>query len=235
MALFLGIAFICVAMVGYILGRWDAAQNSFASFFNEHGLLFRLGTTILLILFLAIVASNMAIEEPRIAYSEIARFIVGGLVAIGIYYSVLTFEFNVKKSKEDRRIQKSSATFTILSAWYNTPIVDYSKSISLFERGADYQNLKSHMDVFLAWFDSNEEAAVELRRAIGGMFNYFEVIASGIRERVIDEQFVRRYYGDVFTDYYNDWIAFINKRREKSPSMYAEFTNLVENWNNLKS
>lgn len=231
----IGVAFICVAMVGYIFGRWDAAQGNFAAFFNEHGLLFRLGTTLILILFLAIVANNIASRESQIAYSEIARFIVGGLVAIGIYYSILTFEFNVKKNKDDRRMQKSSSTFTILSAWYNTPIVDYSKAISFFERGANYQNLRNQMDGFLAWFDSNEKSAVELRRAIGGMFNYFEIIASGIREKVIDEQFVRRYYGDVFTEYYNDWIAFINKRRENAPSMYLEFTNLVENWNNLKS
>lgn len=218
-------------MAGYILGRWHALQNSFADFFNEQGFLFRLGTTIILILILSIVANNIAGSEPRIAYSELARFILSGLVAIGIYYSILTFEFNVKKNKEDRRIQKSSATFTLLSAWYNTPIVDYSKSISIFEKSTNYDDLKKDREDFLLWFDSNEAAAVDLRRAIGGMFNYFEIVASGIREKVIDEQLVKRYYGDVFKEYYTDWIRFIGKRREKSPSIYLEFTNLVEHWN----
>jgi hypothetical protein len=222
---------IIALMITYIVWNQRDLKGFLRSISGKYGLLFRVTTSIALILILIGVTLTIKTQDPNLLTTERTKFFIGGLVAIGLFYTILAFEFNVKKSKQDRRSQLSQSTFSILSAWYNTPIVDYSKTISLFEKGANHKHLKNNIDAFLQWFDSDDKDAIELRRAIGGVFNYFEIICTGIKEQIIDEQFVKRYYEEVFNDYYNDWIGYINKRRGINGGMFSEFTTLVENWN----
>jgi hypothetical protein len=223
-----------VGLVGYMFGNSDKHAAGLTEYIQSHAFLFRVCIASVLILILCYINFHITKKEPKIAYSELAKFTASGLVVIGFFYSILTFEFNVKKSKLDKRAQMAQSTFNILSAWNTTPLIDHHKTIDTFEKSDKHALLKENIDEFMVYYNSDSIESIELRKAIRGIFNYFEIITSGITEGVIDEAFVKRYLSEVALEYYNDWNNFIGKRREKNPTVFIEFTNLVETWNEQK-
>ena len=129
----------------------------------------------------------------------------------------MTFEFNVKKRREEVRSQKSLSTYSALKDWQNTPLIDYSQKIREFENGNDYQLLKGDMVKFENFFDALNQT--ELKKSVIAIFNYFESISCGVVEGVLDEGFVKRFFQTVFTLYYNDWILYIKVRRKTEDSI----------------
>jgi hypothetical protein len=232
----IGIYFIIgtiLILIGYIVGLRDKEFKSFGTFISNHSLFFRIliSTIFILLLYFNAVYIQNTVGKQKFDTAEFWKYVIGGLVVIGLIYTILTFEFTVKQSREAKRTQQSQSTFGILSAWYNSPLIDYSKVVDQFEKTANYQLLKNNLDDFIVFYDDLSQS-IELRNAVRGVFNFFEMIGSGIREGVIDEGFVRRYFEEVFILYYDDWIEFIKKRRQNAPEMFIEFTNLAEKWKN---
>jgi hypothetical protein len=124
----------------------------------------------------------------------------------------------------------SQSTFNILSTWYNEPLISHSKTIDTFEGGVNYASLKGNLSAFNVFYDSSSNDSIELRKAIKGILNYFEIISAGIKEGIIDEPFAKRYFSEIFIEYYDDWNAFIVSRRVNNPGMFIEFTTLAEKW-----
>lgn len=227
-----------ILVVGIMLGyvAWnhkDGVRTYFKSFYERYSLLLRISLSVAFIIVIIGYANFLHQTEPKLALSELAKFVVSGLVVVGLFYSILAYEFGVKKSKLDRRVQKGQSTFNILSTWYNSPLIDYSKVIDSFEKSDKYSLLKNNIEEFEKYFEDVDKS-IELRNAYRGIFNHFEIISAGIKEEVIDETFVKRYFKDIFFAYYEDWIAFIVRRRQKNPDAFLEFTTLVENWRKEK-
>jgi hypothetical protein len=217
-------------MIGYVFGKYDKDEK-YIGLLLHHSLLFRVIFTISLILVLGCVTIAIEQNDKTISISELAKFVVSGLVLISLFYSILAFEFNVQKNREDKRVQKSMSTYNAISDWQKSPLVDYTKTIRAFENGEHKGKLRGSMKELDEFLDGAEQA--DLKKAIVSTINYFEVLAGGIGENIMDEEFTRRYFKTIFTLYYKDWIQWITHRRttEDSEHLWTDFTNLVEKWN----
>jgi len=203
-------------------------------FINKHSTSFRILILVLLVSGLIGLTCHFHFTDHSFTAAEAAKFFISGLVVIGLTYSILTFEFIVKKNRDERVSKLSSATFDILKSWYGSPLIEYLKFIYGFEKTEIFKLLNSDIGKFMAFFEGEGSDSIEFRKSFNGILNYFEIICSGIKENVVDESFTKRYFEDVFYVYYDEWISLIKERRKKLPDMFCEFTTLTEEWRKSK-
>jgi len=191
---------------------------------------FRVFILICLFILLMAVAYYLHLVEPELKQSELVKIISGGLVIIGILYSILAYELNIGKNKQDIRIKKASATFDAISEWHTSPMIDYSKVIQQLEESTIFNLLKTDLNAFFVEFDKPEH--LEGRRALVCVFNYFETLACAVVEHIMDERFLKRYFDHIFISYYDEYYEYVKARRirKNNASIWIEFTNLVEKW-----
>lgn len=180
------------------------------------------------------VAYYLNLVEPDLKKSELVKIVSGGLVIIGILYSILTYELTIGKNRQDIRIKKASSTFDAISEWHTSPMIDYSKIIQAFEDGHIFKFIKTDLDTFFIEFDKPEY--LEARRALVCIFNYFETLASAVVEEIMDEGFMKRYFEHIFISYYDEYFEYVKERRirKNNSSIWVEFTTLVEKWKTEK-
>jgi hypothetical protein len=229
--LFIG-AITLLLFTGYVFGRMDKYNKDFRIFINHHSLSFRLLVSLVLYVLLTWSAIHLQNSDPTKKFdnAEFAKYIVSGLVVIGLLYTVLTFEFTVKTKKSDERYQLSLTTYTAISQWHAPPLIEYSKTIGLFETTFLYEMLKKDAISFEQFYASTDGESI--RTAVSGIFNYFEVISAAIEEKIMDESFVKKFFFAVFKAYYIDWIEFIKIRRinTNDNDLWNDFTTLVQKW-----
>jgi hypothetical protein len=66
------------------------------------------------------------------------------------------------------------------------------------------------------------------------MLNFLESISLGVLQGIMDEEFIKGFFGSVFKNQYNTYIVFIEyRRREKqNPKIWNSFTTLAFKWIN---
>lgn len=199
-------------------------------FFSIDNVQFRVSLLVLAIIALIILAFYLHCKEPQLTPSETAKIVTGGLVIIGLMYSILTYESNQKKNRHDIRIQKCSTTYKAIGEWHTSPMIDYSKCCIAFAQEKDYILLKTDVKAFVIAFDKPKN--IEFRKSLICIFNYFESMSVAVNEDIMDEAFMKKYFRNIFYAFYDDYINFIKERREnkKNEEIWIEFTTLVEKW-----
>jgi hypothetical protein len=171
-------------------------------------------------------------EEPELKKSEIVKILNGGLVIIGIMYSILTYESNQVKIRHDIRVSKSSTTFKAMKEWNSSPMIDYMKICKDFQNKKEYKLLKNDIAAFIVEFE--KPVNQEYQKSLFCILNYFETMAVGINEDLMDEEFMRKYFCNIFFEFYDTYYPFIKgiRKTKKDFSILSEFTNLVNKWRN---
>ena len=172
-------------------------------------------------------------EEPELKKSEIIKILNSGLVIIGVIYSILTYESNQIKNRHDTRVRKSSATYSAIGEWHVSPMMDYSKICKEFESKNEYHLLKDDIDAFMREF--NKDINFEYRRSLICILNYFESMSVAVSEDLMDELFMKKFFRNIFFEFYNVYFLFIEARRKEKNDheIWLEFTTLVQRWKNL--
>lgn len=222
-------AILITFLFGYFVGRLDWEKIFLQK--KRSNFSFQLRRLVALVLFVILVFAAKIIHNAdplKFDNIEMVKFIIDGLVAIGLLYTILTFEYTVKKNNEDKRVLECQGSFDILSQWYLPPLCDYSRTIYIFEGTENFKILKQDPEKFDEFFNSRTAESFEIRDATNGIFNFFEIICTGIKEEVIDPNFVRRYFNNVFAAYYDDWLPHILIRRKESEDLFKEYTDFVE-------
>ena len=193
---------------------------------------FRAILIFLAFILLILLACYLQHEEPDLKKSEIFKIVNSGLVIIGVMYSILTYESNQIKNWHDTRVRKSSATYNAIGEWHVSPMMDYSKICKEFESKKEYQLLKDDIEMFMQEF--NKSINFEYRRSLICILNYFESMAAGIGEDLMDEIFMKKFFRKIFYDFYDAYFLFIQERRRinNDHEIWQEFTTLVERWKN---
>lgn len=228
----IGFAFTILGwIVGFIQGRRKTHPKD-----ERNYLPLRIIILLIIIAALAIGAYILKDSDPNLTTSELVKIITGGLIVIGLLYSILSFEVTLKKNIKENRVRKSAATFNAVSEWYKAPLIDHAQTIRKFEESKNYQLLHQEdlkpFDVFFS-----DPTNLDFRKAVMGIFNYFETICAGLKEDVIDERFTRNFYEAIFKAYYKDWIGYFNHRRnlENDPTLWKDFTTFTEKWSTTKN
>ena len=193
---------------------------------------FRAVLVFLAFILLILLACYLHSEEPELKKSEIVKIVNSGLVIIGVMYSILTYESNQIKNRHDMRVRKSAATYKAMVEWHVSPMVDYSKTCKEFESRNEYQLLKDDIEMFMQEF--NKSINFEYRRSLICILNYFESMAVAISEDLMDESFMKKFFRNIFFEFYDAYFLFIEERRKmkNDHEIWYEFTTLVERWKN---
>ncbi len=105
-----------------------------------------------------------------------------GWYLLDYFTTVLTFEYTVKKNNHDKRVLECQGSFNILSQWYVPPLSEYSKAIYIFEGTENYDTLKTDPEEFNKFLTLTLKASLRIREATNGIFNFFEIICTGMKE-----------------------------------------------------
>jgi hypothetical protein len=196
--------------------------------FDKYSLLFRITVAIVLIIIVIGVADYLHDTEKDLPMSDLAKFVVGGLVVVGLFYSILAFEFNVKKTKRDYQTAKEILTFNTANEWHKAPVKDYQ--VTSIECEYAFQKTKPERtaEELYNYVQSN----LEYRETLKGILNYFENLSVGVYKELIDKAFVSEFISYIFEVYYIDYYYFIKIYREKrgNDTIWVNFTNLAEDW-----
>jgi ribosomal protein S2 len=100
-----------------------------------------------------------------------------------------------------------------------------------FEKTPTFSLLKTNTDQFFIEFYKPEND--NSRKSIISILNYFETVSSAISEELLDDKFAERYFDNIFSEFYREYIIFIEERRKRKnvPTLYIEFTSLASKWN----
>jgi len=161
-------------------------------------------------------------------YKNIAIVFSLGSIVIGIFYSILNYEHNYIKYKNDIRTTKLALSYSASSEWHKPTMVENLKITKLLYD--EYKNLTEDNKAvdFFNILEKDESA----RSALVSILNYFESISLGIRHELMDEEYMRNYFKTVYSLYLNNYGFYINHRRRmyNSPEIWINFTNLAEDW-----
>ena len=151
---------------------WYGIKNQvfefFKKLFDKYALLLRICLALVLIIVVIGVANFLHSEEPKLPTSDLAKFVVGGLVVVGLFYSILAFEFNVKKTKNDNKTAKEILTFNTANEWHKAPVKDYQKCSIEFEGKFIKNKSKRTTEELYNYIEDN----LEFRESLKGILNH---------------------------------------------------------------
>jgi hypothetical protein len=200
----------------------------FKALFGKYALLFRVSLALALIIVVIGIADYLHFTEPNLLISDLAKFVVGGLVVVGLFYSILSFEFNVRKTKQDYKTAKEILTFNTANEWHKAPVKDYQKtSIEYEKKFVKTKKNRTAEDLY-----NYVERNLDFRESLKGILNYFENMSVGVYKGLIDKDFVYEFISYIFEIYYIDYYYYIEGYRQKrnNKTIWVNFTNLAEEW-----
>jgi hypothetical protein len=157
---------LAIFSMGYCLGVFDKERPKLSTWIKNFSPPLRRAFSLFLFTVLILVTLTIHYKLPeKFDIGEMAKFVVSGLVVIGLFYTILTFEYNFRKNREDKRIIEVQGSFDILSQWYVPPLSDYTRAIYVFEGTDKYQLLKNNLDEFHKFFNSRTDDSFKLRDA----------------------------------------------------------------------
>ena len=93
---------------------------------------------------------------------------------------------------------------------------------------ARHKNKEDPLDIMQ--FADPESPASDDKKALRDQVNEYELIALGIRRGIFDEQIYKLWFGGQFIRDFDSLKPYIDRVREKRPSVFCEFVYLAERW-----
>ena len=151
-----------------------------------------------------------------------------GSVVIGIFYAILNYENNQLKYRKDEKKAMYTLCYHSVSEWHQPGMVANLKiTRQLYDQ---HQHLidDNRGREFFEILEQNEAG----RSALVSILNYFECISMGIRRGLLDDDYMRSSFMTIAHTYLTNYGFYIKYRRavHRSPSMWINFTNMVESW-----
>lgn len=132
--------------IGFLIGKSKIVTKNIPVY-NQNFISIRIIIVVLFLLFLCLLCFYIHTKEPSLPLSELIKILLGGLVVIGLLYSILSYESSIKKTKHDIRIQKASITYSAMGEWHNPPMIDYAKVCSEFESKPEFKLMKTSIKI----------------------------------------------------------------------------------------
>ncbi|MBV4358274.1 DUF4760 domain-containing protein [Pinibacter aurantiacus] len=154
--------------------------------------------------------------------------VTGGSIFIGIFYNILNYENTYRKNHRDMKSSKDSLSFNVACEFNKPQMVENLKGTkALFETHQHLINQNKAQE----FFDLLEKDEIG-RFALVSIFNYFECLAIGIDQGIIDECFSKKFFKSLIISYYHDYNFFIEYKRKlnKTPTSWEHFTKLAQKW-----
>ncbi|PZR26947.1 MAG: hypothetical protein DI535_12285 [Citrobacter freundii] len=161
---------------------------------------------------------------------ETAQLCTGFLIVITLLFAQLNFEFSNVKMQLDYKAARELLTYSTAQEWYKAPIKDFQKTSILFENNFIRSKSKRTSTDFAYYIEDINN--IEFRESLKGILNYFESSSTATNRGLIDKDFIKEFFYDIYTAYYKDYLFYIEGQRaaKSSSNVWINFTNLVEEW-----
>ena len=191
---------------------------------------YRLILVTVAMLMVGIAAARVWKNSSREERTKNISLVVGiGSLCTGIFYSILNYENNHLKYKEDCQKATDTLCYHSVNEWHQPNMVEHLKiTKQLYD---DYKHLidDNRGREFFEILEGNEAG----RSALVSILNYFEGIAIGIKRDILDDGYMKLSLGNVARSYVVHYGFYIQYRRafHRCPDMWINFTNMVAIWN----
>lgn len=188
----------------------------------------------MLFILLFLIAIGYGVYEAVICSTDsellrnIAVIATYGSVIIGVFYAILNYEHKHEKDLYDRRFAKCAETYNTICEWHRPAMVVNLKTTKQLFESKKHLILENKAKDFYEQLEENDEA----RAALIAILNYFEFLAVGINQGILDELFVKKLFRTLMIGYFNDYSFYIMYKRkyQNAPTIWIEFTDLADKW-----
>jgi Domain of unknown function (DUF4760) len=189
---------------------------------------YRLVIVIALLIVAALFIINLSNKKDFEPYKDSALLLTCSSIIIGIFYTIINYEHNYYKSKNDNRLSKKNLVLTIAFEWSRPSIVEHLKVVNKFKIANAELIKNATTPQFAKALDEDDTA----RTSFVIVFNFLETIALGVENEILDEDFAHKCFGTVFREKYRDYGFYILHRRRinNSQTTWKVFTDVAIRW-----
>ncbi|HEV8514235.1 MAG TPA: DUF4760 domain-containing protein [Cyclobacteriaceae bacterium] len=169
-------------------------------------------------------------EDQSVSRKDLVQVITGCALIIALFYTIITYEYNQRKFQYDVKNSRDILSFNISKEWHDPTLVGYSKTCHEFMRQCHKILKEVDANKLHEALEAPENG--DQKMALLSIFNYFESISLGIKQGIMDEDFIKGFFKSVFTHYYNEYNFYILHRRvvKKNQRLWQNFTSLAQKW-----
>lgn len=169
-------------------------------------------------------------SKPDNQIRDTISVFTGGAVLITLFYYFINYEYTQRKFKYDIKSSKDLLSFNIAMEWQKEHMTKnlailykfYCKNKSLLEDGKCRK--------FQKRLDSPEYE--ESYSSLLVVLNFMESVSLAVKQGIMDEEFIKGFFGSVFIMQYNRYQPYIEYRRKniQNPKIWENFTYLSNKW-----
>lgn len=169
---------------------------------------------------------------PNTDIKDVVSVFTGGSVLITVFYLVMNYEYNQRKFKHDIKSSRDLLSFNTALEWQREYMVKNQNLARNFYLKYKHLLDDGKLRKFQAQLDRDENE--DSYSALLCVLNFLESICLGVKQGIMDEDFIRGFFGTLFILYYTRYVSYINfRRREKQNNkIWNNFTTLSEKWLN---
>jgi hypothetical protein len=169
-------------------------------------------------------------RNPTSSTKDIVEVVTGGVICLTLFYHMINYENDQMKFKHDVKIFREKLSFNIATEWHKIPMVDYMQTLKKFLKKCEPLLKENDAKMFHETIENEENE--DQKKALIAVFNYFESISLGVKQDIMDEEFIRGFFGSIFAQYFQEYAFYIDYRRriKKNANLWINFTNLASRW-----
>jgi lipoprotein len=142
-------------------------------------------------------------------------------------YHLHNLENQIKTQKESNRQNLAKYTYDICADFRKPPMMDIIEtSRALLESRKSQLNNRDKINKFIKYIDKKPEE----RKCLTLLINYFESISAMVLANDLNDEIVKRLFGNLFIIYYNRLKYYIEYKQQSAPKSWANFERLSKKW-----
>lgn len=144
-----------------------------------------------------------------------------------LLYHLHNLENQIKTQQESNRQNLAKYIYDICADFRKPPMKDIIENArTLLEDQKDILNNENRIQEFVQYLEENKE----LRKSLVLLINYFESISAMVLAKDLNDDIVKRLFGNLFIIYYNKLKFYIDYKQQSVPSSWANFEKLSKQW-----
>jgi len=161
---------------------------------------------------------------------DIVPLVTCSIIIMTLIYHMINYEHNLRKFNHDIKIARETLSFTTATEWHKPTMIEHLKTYSVkikdLQKFIDSGNAKEFSD------ELSKPENDSLKASIICILNYFESISLGVKQGIMDEDFINGFFKSVFSIYYYDLNFFIQHRRKQrqNQKIWLNYTTITEKW-----
>jgi len=167
---------------------------------------------------------------PGTTIRDAVAVFAGGAVVITIFYAFVNYEYTQRKFKHDIKLSKELLSFNIAMEWQKEYMTKNTNVLRAFYLRYKFLLEDGKPRKFQKQLDKPEHD--DQYTALMVVVNFLESVALGVKQGIMDEEFIKGFFSGVFKLQYNRYLPYIEYRRiaQQNPKIWENFTYLSKKW-----